>query len=70
MEFRSTLIGVLIMALGFFVVYTFVSPDFLFLIGIDIGTYNSIQAQLGIWWPVIGISIILTGLIAMKKFGD
>ncbi len=70
MEFREIMIGVLVMILGFFVVYTFISPDFLFLIGIDVGTYNSIQSHLGIWWPVIGICIILAGLIAMKKFGD
>ena len=69
MGFKGLLIGSLIILLGFLVVFTFVSPDFLFLIGLDIRTYNSIQAQLGVWWPVIGVSIILAGLISMKKFG-
>jgi hypothetical protein len=65
---RGILIGILIMVLGIFVIYTFISPDFLFSVGIDIKTYNAIHQQWGIWGPAIGIAIIIAGLVAMGKF--
>ncbi len=65
---RGIIIGALIMFLGIFVIYTFVSPDFLFSIGIDIKTYNAIQEQWGFWGPAVGIAVIIAGLIAMGKF--
>ena len=68
MSLRGTIIGVVIMILGFLLLYTFISPNFLFSIGVNIQTYNSIKEQFGIWWPVIGVAIILSGLIAIKKF--
>jgi len=65
---RGAVIGILIIFLGFFIIYTFVSPDFLFSIGIDIKTYNAIHQQWGFWGPAIGVAIVLAGLIAMGKF--
>ena len=65
---RGIVIGTLIMILGIFVIYTFISPDFLFSVGIDMNSYNAIHEQFGIWGPAIGISIIIGGLIAMGKF--
>jgi len=65
---RGTIIGILIMILGIFVIYTFVSPNFLFSIGVDIKAYNAIHEQLSFWGPTIGIAIIIGGLIAMGKF--
>lgn len=64
---RGTIIGILVMILGFFIIYTFISPDFLFSIGIDVKTYNAIQKQWGFWGPAIGVAIVLAGLIAMGK---
>ena len=65
---RGAIIGTLIMVLGIFVIYTFTSPDFLFSLGIDMASYNTIQQQWGIWGPAIGIAVIISGLIAMGKF--
>ncbi len=65
---RSNLIGITVIILGFLLLYTFISPDFLFSVGVDIQTYNSIRQQFGIWGPVISVAIILSGLIAISKF--
>ena len=65
---RGVIIGILIMILGIFVIYTFTSPDFLFSVGVDIKTYNAIQQQWGLWGPAVGIAIIIAGLVAMGKF--
>ena len=65
---RGIIIGILIIILGIFVIYTFISPDFLFSIGIDIKTYNAIHEQWGFWGPAVGIAIMIAGLIAMGKF--
>ena len=65
---RGIIIGILIMALGFFTIYTFISPDFLFTLGISIEMYNAIQTQWRLWGMGIGIAIIIAGLIAMGKF--
>ncbi len=64
---RGVIIGILIMILGIFVIYTFTSPDFLFSIGMDIKTYNAINEQWGMWGPAVGIAIIIAGLVAMGK---
>ena len=68
MDMRGISIGIVVMILGFLLLYTFISPNFLFSIGVNIKTYNSIRQQFGIWWPVISVSIILSGLIAIGKF--
>jgi len=65
---RGILIGGCIILLGFFTIYTFISPDFLFSIGMDIKTYNTIMAQWNIWGIVIGIAIVIAGLISMERF--
>jgi len=65
---RGIIIGILVMILGIFVIYTFTSPNFLFSIGVDIKTYNAIHEQWGFWGPTIGIAILISGLIAMGKF--
>ena len=66
---RGLLIGGLIILLGFFTIYTFISPDFLFSIGIDIKTFNAIQSQWSMWGMVVGIAIVIAGLISMERFG-
>ena len=66
---RGILIGGFIILLGFFTIYTFISPNFLFSIGIDIKTYNAILSQWNIWGIGIGIAIVISGLISMERFG-
>ena len=66
---RGMLVGGLIIILGFFMIYTFVSPDFLFSIGIDIKTYNALMSQWNIWGIGVGIAIVIAGLISMERFG-
>ena len=65
---RGMLIGGLIVVLGIVVISIFLSPDWLFSIGIDIKTYNAIHTQFGFWFLPIGIGVIIAGLIAMGKF--
>jgi hypothetical protein len=65
---RGAIIGLLIIILGIVVISIFLSPDWLFSIGIDIKTYNAIHTQFGFWFLPIGIGTIIAGLIAMGKF--
>jgi hypothetical protein len=65
---RGMAIGLLVIALGIFVIYTFISYDFLYSIGIDTGAVNAIHEQWGIWGPAIGVAIIIAGLVAMGQF--
>ena len=65
---RGIVIGILIMILGLVVISIFLSPSWLFSIGIDIKTYNAISTQFGFWFLPIGIGIMIAGLIAMGKF--
>ena len=65
---RGIAIGIGIMALGLVAIGTFLSPDWLFSIGIDIKTYNAINTQFKFWLLPIGIGVIVAGLIAMGKF--
>jgi hypothetical protein len=65
---RGLVIGLLIIVLGLTAIGTFLSPDWLFSIGIDIRTYNAINEQFKFWLLPIGIGVIIAGLIAMGKF--
>lgn len=65
---RGIIVGILIMVLGIMVISIFLSPGWLFSIGIDIKTYNAINTQFGFWFVPIGVGIIIAGLIAMGKF--
>ena len=67
---RGAIIGGLLILLGLFFVVTFTSPEFLFSLGISIKTYNMIDKQIGLWWPVIGIGVVIAGLVAMGKLED
>jgi len=64
---RGMIIGILIMVLGLVVISMFLSPDWLFSIGIDIKTYNMINEQFKFWFLPVGIGIIIAGLYAMGK---
>lgn len=65
---RGIIIGILIIILGLVVISIFLSPDWLFSIGIDIKTFNAINTQFKFWFLPIGIAIVIAGLIAMGKF--
>ena len=66
---RGILIGLLIMILGIIVISIFLSPEWLWSIGLkDMATYNMITKQFGFWFLPIGIGIMIAGLIAMGKF--
>ena len=65
---RGTIIGMLVMAFGFVVLLTALSPEFLFSTGIiTIGIYNIIQNQFKIWMLSASILIIIVGLTVMGK---
>jgi hypothetical protein len=65
---RGTIIGILVMTLGFVVLLTALSPEFLFSTGIiTIGIYNIIQNQFKIWMLSASILIIIVGLTVMGK---
>ena len=68
MGVRGVIIGLLIMILGFVLMATFLSPGWLFSIGVSIKTVNFINEQMKYWGMIIGIAIIIAGLIAMGKF--
>jgi hypothetical protein len=62
------LIGVLLIIGGAFAIYTFISPQFMFSIGVDVKTYVAIQQQFQIWGIVIGVFLVVGGLVTMTKF--
>jgi hypothetical protein len=65
---RGVIIGLLLILGGFFAIYTFISPQFLFSIGIDVKTYSAIQQQFSMWGIVIGLFLVVGGFVAMGKF--
>jgi len=64
---RGMVIGILIMVLGLIVISIFLSPDWLFSLGIDIQTFNAINTQFRFWSLPVGIAIVIAGLYAMGK---
>jgi hypothetical protein len=62
------LIGILLIVGGAFAIYTFISPQFMFSIGVDVRTYTAIQQQFSIWGIVIGVFLVVGGLVTMTKF--
>lgn len=66
---RGVLIGFLVMALGFVVLFTALSPEFLFSTGIvSIGFYNLLQNQFKIWFVAVSLFIMIMGLVIMGTF--
>jgi hypothetical protein len=66
---RGLLIGCLVIAFGFAVLITALSPEFLFSTGlITVNIYNVLQEQFRIWGISLSILIIIIGLTVMGKY--
>jgi hypothetical protein len=65
---RGVIIGLLLVLGGFIAIYTVISPQFLFSIGVNVKTFTAIQQQFNIWGTVIGVFLVIGGLVAMGKF--
>jgi hypothetical protein len=64
------IVGLIIIIMGIWTIFTFTNPTYLYSLGFNIATVNAIQQQWGVWGPIAGLGVIAAGIGVMYKFGQ
>ena len=65
---RGFAIGMLMIVLGFMIFSIFISPQWLWSIGLrDVAMTNFLSKQMGVWFIPISLAIIIGGIVVMGK---